>query len=429
MESTPFFFQQRHSSCSSTTAQPPAVLHRSEVRTTAEPLGSGGFSDVYAVTAIVLDDTISRRCTPVQQEQRRRLVEQQHVDGKHGLQAQYAIKQLRAELLQQSATAAKDFQQAACDLVMESQYLERLQEHPNVIRLCAVPVDGVDAWSSGDHDGYFLLLERLDCTLADRIRSWKQQSEPVPTQNEQLEYVSAIAKALRHLHQHRIVYRDLKPQNVGITSTGRVALFDFGLCRQIPHEKESMDGLYEMSGVGTRRYMAPEVLRNGRYNLQADVYSLSMVAWELLSGCRPYLRYGLEEHRQVVCFGHERPKLLPGWSDWLRGFFQWSWHADPSARWDMDMVVAKLEAHLQPAPPSPVSVATPALSIIRSKSLHMPVLDLDLLESMDRDEDDDDDATARSQPLLLYKDNAKRRCEVSMVTVAPPAELIVRAAS
>ena len=115
-----------------------------------------------------------------------------------------------------------------------------------------------------------------------------------------------------------MVFRDLKPDNVGIAVDGTVKLFDFGLCRELPtkpynhkncsaqrndgddHSTSSIrsssnssssssssindlikrrryDPLYRMSSVGTRRYMSPEVISGYCYNQKTDVYSWSMV--------------------------------------------------------------------------------------------------------------------------------------------------------
>ena len=68
---------------------------------------------------------------------------------------------------------------------------------------------------------------------------------------------------MSYLHQQQIIFRDLKPTNIGFDVRGDVKLFDFGLARFVSSEDEGDAGLntYNISGVGTPRYMAPECLR------------------------------------------------------------------------------------------------------------------------------------------------------------------------
>ncbi len=68
---------------------------------------------------------------------------------------------------------------------------------------------------------------------------------------------------------------------------GDVKIFDFGLACVVP-DGNPHDDLYVMSGAGSPRYMAPEVLMLQSYNLKADVYSFSVVLWAMLAAATPY---------------------------------------------------------------------------------------------------------------------------------------------
>mmetsp|Transcript_11158 Transcript_11158/g.15661 ORF Transcript_11158/g.15661 Transcript_11158/m.15661 type:complete len:146 (-) Transcript_11158:8-445(-) len=84
------------------------------------------------------------------------------------------------------------------------------------------------------------------------------------------------------------MHRDLKPSNLGFASNVKVQHFDFGLAVELPSNESGdeilIEETFEMSGgAGTFRYMAPEVALHKPYNLKADVYSFSVVLYEMLT--------------------------------------------------------------------------------------------------------------------------------------------------
>ena len=114
------------------------------------------------------------------------------------------------------------------DLVHETAVLASLN-HPNIIKLHG-RASGNLAEAFMLNDGYFILLDRLSETLHDRIDSWKGHpmfSSIKPTM-KQLEVAHIVAGAMSYLHSKKIIFRDLKPDNVGFDSYGTVKLFDFG---------------------------------------------------------------------------------------------------------------------------------------------------------------------------------------------------------
>ncbi|HET9319011.1 MAG TPA: bifunctional serine/threonine-protein kinase/formylglycine-generating enzyme family protein, partial [Bryobacteraceae bacterium] len=91
-----------------------------------------------------------------------------------------------------------------------------------------------------------------------------------------------IARALEHIHTQNIIHRDIKPDNVHITSTGTVKLMDFGISK-------TQDSTRTTTGVvmGTPYYMAPEQVLGKNITPQADVYAFGVLVFELMTGAKP----------------------------------------------------------------------------------------------------------------------------------------------
>jgi serine/threonine protein kinase len=108
------------------------------------------------------------------------------------------------------------------------------------------------------------------------------------------------------------------------------------MARDLAAVQADEDGLFELSIMtGTLRYMAPEVVLGKRYNEGCDVYSFTLLVWEMLALARPY-----ESIRRQDTFielvsgggGKVRPPLRKDWSQTCKDLFQGGWHEDPLAR-------------------------------------------------------------------------------------------------
>lgn len=106
-----------------------------------------------------------------------------------------------------------------------------------------------------------------------------------------------------------IIYRDLKPDNIGFDVRGTVKLFDFGLSREFDPARANKQGQYLLTeNTGSPRYMAPEVAFGQAYNELADVYSFSLLLWHIVKLESPFRKFSLPQLQQRVYKEGLRPK-------------------------------------------------------------------------------------------------------------------------
>jgi serine/threonine protein kinase len=167
----------------------------------------------------------------------------------------------------------------------EAQTLARLN-HPNIVTV----------HDFGETDGLcYLLMEFVDgLTLRQMMREGRMKSE------EALAIVPRICEALQFAHEQGIVHRDIKPENVLLDKQGRVKIADFGIAKLVggtplpvgegpgvPKAGERV-GLTQDHVLGTPHYMAPEQVEHPQtVDHRADIYSLGVVFYEMLTGELP----------------------------------------------------------------------------------------------------------------------------------------------
>ncbi len=101
---------------------------------------------------------------------------------------------------------------------------------------------------------------------------------------EAVAYALEIARALATAHEHMIVHRDVKPQNVLLDGEGTAKITDFGIARTLTEQGLTMDGRV----LGTTDYVSPEQALGQPVTVQSDIYSLGIVLYEMLTGDVPF---------------------------------------------------------------------------------------------------------------------------------------------
>ncbi|CAB9524427.1 SPS1-related proline-alanine-rich protein kinase [Seminavis robusta] len=322
-----------------------ALLHRKELAVD-ELLGVGTFSQVFALSSLKLKKAYHVLAAQEGDPAARRQLQ-------HTKPGQLVVKHLNRRLLQRP----KQFFQAALHLEREATILGQVQ-HPNIVQLRAVALGGTTALQSGHYNDYFLVLDRLQGTLDERIEYWRSSGNDASCSRalyaQKIRYSLQIASALHYLHSHRLIYRDVKASNCGFLPDGTLQLFDFGFCRALPpsymgyhNDNDDQDNeTFHMSLAGTTRYMAPEILQEKTYNAKADVYSFAMTVYEMMTHEKPYGDIRAHHFFECVCTNQVRPNLkknkLPFAAAALQTLLENAWCANVTDRWSIGTVMERL---------------------------------------------------------------------------------------
>jgi serine/threonine protein kinase len=259
-------------------------------------LGKGGFGSVFEVRGFEAGKTAKaagddEEAAPGAMESRQFIAEN---CIRNGGDARYAAKMLSAEVIADPPT----FIQGCMDMATETRVLSDI-EHPNIIKMRAC------AQVSPYEETYFIVMDRLYDTLEHRMDKWAKRNKRMAglggalfdrkgakkkdIMEEKLVAAFDLSAAIGHLHSRLILYRDLKPENVGfdIVSNRRmqecvwiictfphvrlcpifpqrddVKVFDFGLAKELTEKLEKdADGLYKLTAMtGSPRYMVSSTM-------------------------------------------------------------------------------------------------------------------------------------------------------------------------
>jgi serine/threonine protein kinase len=159
----------------------------------------------------------------------------------------------------------------------EARLLARLN-HPNI----------VGVYDFGETNGlYYLLMEYVPGLNLRQVQSGERLSS-----TQALTIVPEICDALQYAHEQGVVHRDIKPANILINDQGQVKIADFGLAKLLgkPADDLTLTGAHHV--MGTPHYMAPEQIEHPQaVDHRADIYSLGVVFYEMLTGELPMGRF------------------------------------------------------------------------------------------------------------------------------------------
>jgi serine/threonine protein phosphatase PrpC len=147
-----------------------------------------------------------------------------------------------------------------------------LLNHPNILKFIKVP----------NKSRPYIVTEYLEgkplSTVMNEVRPL-----PIP---DAVQVASYICGALAHMHENKVVHRDLKPQNIMICEDGTLRIIDFGIAKSTEMRRLTFAGF--TPAMGTPDYMAPEQVKGKRGDERTDIYSLGAVLYEMTTGSVPF---------------------------------------------------------------------------------------------------------------------------------------------
>jgi tRNA A-37 threonylcarbamoyl transferase component Bud32 len=163
--------------------------------------------------------------------------------------------------------------------------------HPGIVVILDVGQDG---------DTAFIAMERVDGpTLEKTLASGRRLKV-----DEALDILRQTAAALDYAHQNSVVHRDVKPANIMLHKGTTVKVADFGIAKSMSTEHGTVAGMI----MGTPSYMSPEQIEAQPVDGRSDQFSLAVVAYELLSGNRPFKGDSLATLAHTIVYG-DRPSI------------------------------------------------------------------------------------------------------------------------
>jgi predicted Ser/Thr protein kinase len=198
--------------------------------------------------------------------------------GCGGMGAVYKARQPRLDRL----VALKILTHDREDATHDARFAERFEREARALAKLSHP-NIVAMYEFGQVEGLpYFIMEHVDGL---NLRQLEQAGKLSP--REALQIVPQICEALQFAHDEGIVHRDIKPENILLDKKGRVKIADFGIAKILGKEGDRMNLTAEQV-IGTPHYMAPEQVEHPqRVDHRADIYSLGVVFYEMLTGELP----------------------------------------------------------------------------------------------------------------------------------------------
>lgn len=193
--------------------------------------------------------------------------------------------------------------------------------HPNIVRAYGI-------FLSDEKTPLSILLELCIQDINKAIKSSSMSKIDIA------KAIYQIVEAMKYVHSKSLIHRDLKPSNILIGSDGLIRVSDFGISKLMSSE-EQMSTL----GVGTQKFMAPEILLEKKYDEKVDVYSFGVLAFFMISG-------GEMPRINIIDVGNGRKAKIPSdFTPLATSIISNCWNFDPKTRPSFKQILEDLESN------------------------------------------------------------------------------------
>lgn len=247
------------------------------------------------------------------------------------------------------------------ELIINEILVMRESRHANIVNFIDSFLVSGKKGSAGKPDdlNLWVVMEYMDGGSLTDVVTYSVLSE-----GQIAAVAKEVLKGLIHLHEHGVIHRDIKSDNVLLSRGGDIKLTDFGFCAQLGAGAQG-SATKRTTMVGTPYWMAPEVVTRKAYGAKVDVWSLGILTIEMVDGEPPYLHenplralYLIATHGTPQLTRHPERLSLS-----LRNFLQTTLMVDPEARPDAEVMLS----HPFTKRADPLRTLSPAIKLAREQ--------------------------------------------------------------
>lgn len=166
-------------------------------------------------------------------------------------------------------------------LKRETEIMKKIN-HPNIVKLIETIIDDKT-------ENVYLIMEYYDRGDFSKFLKKRPLREKYA-----IKYLKQISNGLKYLLQNNIIHRDLKPQNILVSKVGTLKISDFGFARYFDKD------ILIQTICGSPMYMAPEIMKNKKYDYKSDLWSIGVIFYEMLTGETPFKAKNIYELIRII---------------------------------------------------------------------------------------------------------------------------------